>query len=70
MSFNSANQQLNFVPENMCPNLLLTLFGMGLFQADHRWGAKKAPFPNVCHTYPTVMNLGSYSLLKEDLKST
>ena len=29
---------------------------------------KKAPLPIVCHTYPTMMKLGSYTLPKEDQK--
>ena len=27
---------------------------------------KKAPFPKICHRYPTMMNLGSYTISKED----
>ena len=23
------------------------------------WGAKKVPFPKICHTYPTMMKLGT-----------
>ena len=33
---------------------------MGLFGAAHRWvGAKSPPLPKICHTYPTVMKLGT-----------
>ena len=33
---------------------------MGLFGVAHGWGAKKAPLhPNICHTYPTIMKLGT-----------
>ena len=28
---------------------------MGIFGADHGWGAKKAPLPKICHKYPTMM---------------
>ena len=31
-------------------------------------GPKKAPVPKTCHTYPTMMKLGSYTLHKEDPK--
>ena len=39
----------------------LTLFRMGFFGAAHRWGrAKKTSFlPKICHTYPTMMKLGT-----------
>ena len=30
---------------------------MGFFGAAHGWGGKKAP--KICHTYPTVMKLGT-----------
>ena len=31
---------------------------MRIFGAAHGWGAaKKAPSPNICHTYPTMMKL-------------
>ena len=31
---------------------------MSFFAAAHGWGgAKKAPLPKICHTYPTVMKL-------------
>ena len=36
---------------------------MGLFGAAHRWGggdgAKWSPLPKICHTYPTMMKLGT-----------
>ena len=34
---------------------------MGLFGAAHEWEgrAKKAPLPKICHTYPTMMKLGT-----------
>ena len=31
-------------------------------------GGEKVPLPKTCHTYPTMMKLGSYTLPKEDLK--
>ena len=49
----------------------LTLFRMGIFRTAHGWGGggKKAPFPNICHTYPIMMKLCSYTLPKEDPKN-
>ena len=33
---------------------------MGIFGATHEWeGAKRPPFPKICHTYPTMMKLGT-----------
>ena len=32
-------------------------------------GRKKASFPKICHTYSTMMKLGSYTLPKEDPKN-
>ena len=42
-------------------SLLLTLFRMGFFGAAHGWGppSLKAPLPIICHTYPTIMKLGT-----------
>ena len=42
----------------------LTLFRMDFFRAAHGWGegeggAKRAPFPKICHTYPAMMKLGT-----------
>ena len=36
-------------------------FKMGLFGATHGYGggSKKARLPNICHTYPTMMKLGT-----------
>ena len=39
--------------------MLLTLFRMGIFGAAHGWGAKKDPLPKICHTYPTMVKLGT-----------
>ena len=39
-----------------------TLFRMGIFGAAHAWwGGDKKPPPvlKICHTYPTMMNLGT-----------
>ena len=42
---------------------LLTLFRMGIFGAAHGWGegggVKWTPLPKICHTYPTMMKLGT-----------
>ena len=32
---------------------------MSVFGAAHGWGAKRLPLPKICHTYPTVMKLGT-----------
>ena len=35
---------------------------MGFFEAAHRCvggGVEKAPLPKMCHTYPTIMKLGT-----------
>ena len=50
--------------------LFLTLFRMDIFGAAHGWeGGERSPLPKICHTYPTVMKLGSYTLPKEDHKN-
>ena len=39
---------------------VLTLFRIGLFGAAHGWGGAKRPLiPKTCHTYPTMMKLGT-----------
>ena len=38
---------------------VLILFRMGFFGTAHEWGVKKAPHPKICHTYPTLMKLGT-----------
>ena len=46
---------------------------MDFFGAVHRCagaGAKRhPPLPKICHTYPTMMKLSSYTLPKEDPKN-
>ena len=37
----------------------LTLFRMGLFGATQGWGEQKGPLSKLCHTYPTLMKLGT-----------
>ena len=38
----------------------LTLLKMGIYGAVHEWrGAKKAPLPKICHTYPAMMKFGT-----------
>ena len=42
--------------------VILTLFMMGLFGAAHgsgEGGSKKASLPKICHTYLTIMKLGT-----------
>ena len=36
-----------------------TLFRMGIFGAADGWGGQERPLPKICHTYPTVMKLGT-----------
>ena len=32
---------------------------MGIFGAAYGWGDQERPLPKICHTYPTVMKLGT-----------
>ena len=50
---------------------MLILFKMDLFVSAQRWGEgpKKASLLKICHTYPTMMKLGSHTLPKEDPKN-
>ena len=32
---------------------------MSFFGAAHGWGGKKASLSKICHTYPTMMKLGT-----------
>ena len=40
---------------------ILTLFRMDFFGAAHWWGGggEKPPLPKICHTYPTMIKLGT-----------
>ena len=72
--FTFSNNLFIFLSElfsnNFAVNLSLTLFKMGTLGVAHRWaGGKKAPLLKVCHTYPTIMTLCSYTLPKEDPKN-
>ena len=41
---------------------------IGLFLSAHGWGRPKRPsLPKICHTYPTIIKLGSYTLPKGNL---
>ena len=43
---------------------------MGLFGTAHGRGRdKKNPLPKICHAYPAIIKLGSYTLPKEDPKN-
>ena len=46
----------------------LTLSRIGILGAADRWGVKKSVH-KICHTYPKMMKLGSYTLAKEDPKN-
>ena len=53
LNFNESSYKQSF----MCS---LTLFRMDLFGAAQGWGgAKRFPLPKICHTYPTMMKLGT-----------
>ena len=46
--------------------MAITLFRIGLFGAAHGWkGVKRPSLPKICQTYPTMINLSSYTLVKE-----
>ena len=50
---------------------MLALFRMGFSGAAYRWeeGGRKAHLPKICHTYPTMMKLGSYTVPKREPKN-
>ena len=53
---------LRLLVRSICSYLYLTLFRMGFFRAAHGWGwgGKNATaHPKICHTYPTMMKLGT-----------
>ena len=55
------NELANFCDEaaKIC-RTSLTLFRMGLFGTTHGWGrGQKELLPKICHTYPTMMKLGT-----------
>ena len=59
-SCNSFLEQFSFFLKMQ--DISLTLFRMGFFGVVHGWGgggAKRPPLSKICHTYPTVMKLGT-----------
>ena len=40
---------------------MLSLFSVGFFWAAYGWGGgdQKTSLPKICHTYPTMMKLGT-----------
>ena len=53
---------LKFIMSQFLPmQVTLTLFRMGFFGAAHEWGGAFCPPPpsKICHTYPTIMKLGT-----------
>ena len=44
---------------SLTPLLVLTLLGMGFFGAAHGWVVGAKSTPKICHTYPTMMKLGT-----------
>ena len=65
----------SFTPISMQDLPMLTLSRMGSFWAAHGRGAggqtppPPPPLPKICHTFPTMMKLSSYTLPKEDPKN-
>ena len=68
-------QSLGTAPWNhfLWMKMVLTQFRMGFIWAARRlgWGGgqKKAPLPKICHTFPAIVKLDSYTLPKEDPKN-
>ena len=51
-------------------HFLLTVFRMDLLGTAHGWGASKRPLvPKICHTYPTMMKLGTGILYLKKFKN-
>ena len=62
--FSLISYKRTYLGHSLWFTLFLTLFRMDIFGAAHGWsGGQK-----ICHTYPTMMKLGSYTLSKEDPK--
>ena len=59
MIYNTRNQSNDTTKGQKKKRPVLTLFRMGLFGDAHGWRGKKAPLPKICHTYSTMMNLGT-----------
>ena len=55
----SASRKVYVKYSNGSAEVTLTLLRMAFFRAAHRWGAKRPYLPKICHTYPTMMKLGS-----------
>ena len=49
------------INNSLFTSVVLTLFGMGFLRAARRGGrgAKRPLFPKICHSYPTIMKLGT-----------
>ena len=47
----------------------LTLLRSGIFGSAQGWAAIRSSLPKICHTYPTVLKLHSYTLPKDDPKT-
>ena len=64
--FSTISKILSNIHNKVCFNPIRD----GLFQGCARMGGgKKAPLPKICHTYPTIMKLGTViSYLKKILK--
>ena len=62
----------NVVPSNSCtgPSTSFNPIQDVLFRGCSRMGGtKRASLPKICRTYPTMIELGSYTLPKEDPKN-
>ena len=51
-----SSKVMNYVLLYIYP---LTLLTMGFLGAAHGWGGERSPLPKICHTYPTMMKLGT-----------
>ena len=69
LNFKILNLSSNFL-RNREQRLVINPIQDGPFRGCSRiGGSKNAPLSKICQTYPTMMKLGSYTLLKEDPKN-
>ena len=58
--FENSSRETKKINSHIC-KISLTLFRMGFFGAAHGLGrgGAKGPLPKICHTYPTMVKLGT-----------
>ena len=49
--------------------MLLTLFRLDFFGAAHGWGGERSPLSKICHTYPTLMKIGTVKLYLKKIQN-